>query len=224
MKPKLIAAGAMLLWAGMPTAAHRLDEYLQATMISVEKNYVRAQMYLTPGVAVFPAVLASPDTDADGTISGAEQQAYAQRVLRDLSLMVDGRSLSLRLLSVSFPATKEMEEGRGGIRVDWIADLPFRRPKQTLIFENHHQSRIAAYLVNCVLPRDPDIRITEQKRNYLQSLYKLDYMQADVRQELWSAWWSSASVQTCIAALLVLVPLTLIWRHRDLSRGSTPLH
>ena len=53
--------------------------------------------------------------------------------------------------------------------------LPRGGPNRRLIFENHHESRIAAYLVNCLVPRDPDIRITAQNRNYQQSFYQLDY-------------------------------------------------
>jgi hypothetical protein len=40
------------------TSAHRLDEYLQTTTFSVEKDRVQAQIRLTPGVTVLPLVLA----------------------------------------------------------------------------------------------------------------------------------------------------------------------
>jgi hypothetical protein len=40
---------------------------------------------------------------------------------------------------------------------------------------------MAAYLVNCLVPRDPDIRIVAQKRNPLQSFYELDYVQSRAR-------------------------------------------
>ena len=58
-------------------------EYLQATTISAEKDRVQAQIRLTPGVAVFPVVLARIDADAGGVISEAEQRAYSERVLDD---------------------------------------------------------------------------------------------------------------------------------------------
>ena len=35
---RMAAAGAILLSVGMPLSAHRLDEYLQATTLSVEKD------------------------------------------------------------------------------------------------------------------------------------------------------------------------------------------
>ena len=193
MKTRLAAAFVIVLSAGGPAAAHRLDEYLQAATISVEKDRVRAELRLTPGVAVFPIVLASIDTDADGVISEAEQRAYAERVLRDLSLAVDGERLVLRLVSLKFPGIDEMKQGLGEIPIEFDADLPRGGGERRLVFENHHQRRIAAYLVNCLVPRDPDIRITAQKRNYEQSFYQLEYQQAGIRTgPLSAAWWSGA--------------------------------
>jgi hypothetical protein len=181
MKARLAAACAILLSVGTSASAHRLDEYLQATTISVEKDHVQAQIRLTPGVAVFRKVLAKIDTDQDGVISEAEQRAYAERVLRDLSLTIDGDRLRLRLVSSKFGKIEAMREGRGEIQLEFNADLPRGGPRRRLIFENHHQRRIAAYLVNCLVPRDPDIRVTAQNRNYRQSYYRLDYAQAGVR-------------------------------------------
>ncbi|MEP7345689.1 MAG: hypothetical protein ABI877_10495, partial [Gemmatimonadaceae bacterium] len=91
------ATAAILLLGATPADAHRLDEYLQATTISVGKDRVRAQIRLTRGVAVFPGVLADIDTDADGVISYAERRAYAKQVFRDLSLAIDGTRLTLQL-------------------------------------------------------------------------------------------------------------------------------
>jgi hypothetical protein len=55
MKTRL-AAIAIVLTFGAPGFAHRLDEYLQATLISVEKSRVDASMRLVPGIAVSSAV------------------------------------------------------------------------------------------------------------------------------------------------------------------------
>src|SRR6266540_3182098 len=178
MKTRLFAAGVILLLVGAPASAHRLDEYLQATTISVEKDRVQALIRLTPGVAVFRKVLVNIDTNADGVISEAEQRAYAARVLRDLSLTIDGHAVQLRLVSSKFAKIEQMREGRGDIELEFDADVPRGGPKRRLIFENHHQRRIAAYLVNCLVPRDPDIQVTAQNRNYRQSFYQLDYVQA----------------------------------------------
>jgi len=43
---------------------------------------------------LFPTVFANIDADADGLISENEERAYAERVLRDLSLSIDGDRLT----------------------------------------------------------------------------------------------------------------------------------
>jgi hypothetical protein len=204
MRLSLAAAGAILLSAGTPSFAHRLDEYLQATMLRVEKDSVGAEMRLTPGVAVFPVVLASIDGDADGLISDAEQSAYAARVLRDLSLTIDGDPVRLRLVSSKFAKIEEMKEGLGEIQLEFRADLPPGGPNRRLVFKNHHQSGMAAYLVNSLVPRDQDIRFTAQNRNEDQSVYQLDYAQAAVPSNPLSfGWWSGDRLWTGAAALLL---------------------
>lgn len=219
MKTRLAAAGAILLLAGTPAAAHRLDEYLQATTISVEKDRVQAQIRLTPGVAVFPVVLTSIDTDADGVISEAEQRAYAERVVGDLSLTIDGDRLQLRLVSLKFAKIEEMKEGLGEIQLEFDADVSGGGPRRRLIFENRHQSPIAAYLVNCLVPRHPDIRITGQNRNYQQSFYQLDYVQSDVRSgPRTSASWSSLRGWLEAAAVLLFAGFVFVWRR---ARGAS---
>jgi hypothetical protein len=178
-------------------------------------------MRLTPGVAVFRAVFAKMDTDADGTLSEAEQRAYIERVLRDLSLTVDGERLPLRLVSWKFGTIEEMKAGRGDIELEISADVPRRSRSRRLIFENHHQSRIAAYLVNCLVPRDPDIQVTAQRRNYLQSRYELDYAQAGVRSGA-LPFAGRSGVQGALGAvsLLLLTPLAWRWRRRGVAGKS----
>jgi hypothetical protein len=179
-----LSAAAILLLAGTPAFAHRLDEYLQGTLISLEKKRVEAQITLTPGVSLLPILLKYIDTDGNGVISTIEQHAYADRILRDLSLKIDGQPLTPKLLSVEFPEVAEMKDGRGEIRIEFDAPLPDGGPNRKLIFENHHQSPFAAYQVNCLVPRDPDIRILAQNRNYSQSFYELDFVQAGARSNL----------------------------------------
>jgi hypothetical protein len=213
MKTGLAAACALLLAIGMPAAAHRLDEYLQAVTISVERDHVQAQMRLTPGVVVFHTVFASIDTDADGVLSEAEKRAYVERVLHDLSLTVDGDRLPLRLISWKFGSIEEMKAGRGDIQLEFRADVPRRSRSRRLIFENHHQSRIAAYLVNCLVPRDPDIQVTAQRRNYRQSRYELDYAQAGVRSGALS-FAGRSGVQGGLGAVFLLLCAPFAWRWR----------
>jgi hypothetical protein len=212
MTTRLIVA--IFALTGPLAFAHRLDEYLQGTIISVESNRLQAQMTLTPGVAVFPFVMSSIDSDGNGMLSEQEQRAYAARVLRDLSLAIDGNRLKIRLLAVHFPTVAEMKEGIGQIQLDFDANLPRGGRNRKLTFENHHLSRIAAYQVNCLVPRDPHIRIVAQNRNYTQSSYELEYEDAGVLSASPFTSWSGPLIWTSPIALLLFGRLTLLWRRR----------
>lgn len=191
MKARVAACAAMLVLGATPAAAHRLDAYLQATTIHVGKDRLQAHIRLLPGVAVFRTVVGAIDTNADGVLSGAEQRAYALVVLRDLSLAVDGQPLPLTLTTCKYASVSELQEGRGVIEIDFEATAPRGGPDRQLTFENHHQPRIGEYLVNALVPRDPDIHITGQSRNYKQSSFQLKYAQAGVgTRPASAAWWS----------------------------------
>jgi hypothetical protein len=212
---RLTVATAILLFLGASASAHRLDEYLQATIISVEKNRVQAAMRLIPGVAVSSFVLMSIDTNSDGVISQAEGRAYAERVLHDVSLKIDGHILRPRLISVKFPGVEEMKEGTGEIQIEFSADLSRSGANRRLIFENHHQSGIAAYLVNCLVPRDRDIRVVAQNRNERQSFYQLDYVQAGVSSNALLLGWRDERTCLGMAALLLFARFAFLWRKRS---------
>jgi hypothetical protein len=234
MKMRWVGVAAFfVLLAGISAFGHRLDEYLQATTISVEKDRVQAQIRLVPGVAVFPAVLASIDTNMDNVISEAEQRAYAERVLDDLSLSIDGDRLQPRLVSMKFPAMEEMKEGRGEIQIDFDAAVTKGGLNRKLIFENHHQTQIAAYLVNCLVPQDPGIQIIAQNRNYEQSYYQLDYVQSNLLSGRWSsAWWSGDFwsgafwsgfwAWPAAAAVLLIAGFAVMWRLASTNDAVAP--
>jgi HupE / UreJ protein len=192
VKTKLAAAIAIVPCLALPGFGHRLDEYLQATMISLEKDRVQISMRLVPGVAVFSTVLGSIDTNGDGLISEAEGRAYAQRIFRDLSLNLDGRALQPELISVDFPSMSEMKQGLGEIHVEFTALVTGGGNNRWLILQNHHQSGISAYLVNCLKPRGGDVRVLAQSRNQDQSIYELDYVEAGGGSDaLLLRWWSA---------------------------------
>ena len=96
MKTGMAFVAATLLFA-TPARAHWLDQYLQATTILVGKDRVHAQLRLTPGVAIFSRVIADIDANADGVLSADEQHAYAERVLRDITVRIDGADVPVFL-------------------------------------------------------------------------------------------------------------------------------
>src|SRR2546425_4619106 len=83
--------------------AHRLDEYLQATLVAIEPGEIRLQINLTPGVAVAEQVLGLIDRNHDCTISTNESAAYAELVKRDLVVRLDRRNVELKLAALHSP-------------------------------------------------------------------------------------------------------------------------
>ena len=229
MKLRLIATVVILLSLGGVASAHRLDEYLQATILSVEKDHVQASMRLIPGVAVSSAVITSIDSNRDGVISDAEQRAYAERVLGDLLMTVDGDHLRLKLVSAEFPALEQMREGLGEIHISFTAVLPRGGANRRLILENRHQIRNAAYLVNVVVPADHDISIVAQTRNEDQSFYQLDYVQASVvpadasSDQALLRWWTS--VQEWKSGWMGVASFAIVFRlgMRHIAEGTDHL-
>src|SRR5690242_14615193 len=107
-----------------PAAAHRLDEYLQATRIAVAMDRVDVEIDLTAGTAMATEVFGWIDTNRNGEISAAEGEVYAREVLRDVALKIDGSPVELRLLQSSFPELREMSQGVGMIRLRASAQVP----------------------------------------------------------------------------------------------------
>src|SRR4051812_43038143 len=83
--------------------AHRLDEYLQAALVTVSSGRVVVSMRLIPGVAVSDQVIAAIDTNHDGLFSPAEQRAYARHIAEGLVLTSDSNPLQPQIVSQSFP-------------------------------------------------------------------------------------------------------------------------
>lgn len=178
MRLRPAAACAIAVLIAAPASAHRLDEYLQAAKIVVERGRILIEMRLAPGLDVLPVVVGAIDRDRDGSLSPAEREAYAQRVLHEVTLSVDGAALPLRLRAALFPDAELLQAGRGEIELRAEADVPGSRRSRTLTFVNRHQPAVSVYLANAVVPRDAGITLVSQERNYTQSFYRLDYAEA----------------------------------------------
>ncbi len=176
MMSRIAAALLVLPWLG-GADAHNLDEYVQAAVVGMEPDRIEVSLRLVPGVAVFPELLEAMDLDSDGILSPAERQLYVERLRKDLVLRLDGRALSLQPAGISFPTLEQMRAGLGEIRIRWVAPIPPGAARRQLVLENHHQPRISAYLMNCLVPDDPRIEVVAQRRNPSQSHYEVDYRQ-----------------------------------------------
>ncbi len=152
-------------------SAHRLDEYLQATLIGMTPNGTDVEINLTPGVAMLPLLMAVIDRDRDGHISAEEQQAYVNRVASEVELRVDGAPAQLSLIESEFPALQAMRDGLGTIRMK----LRTRRSGHELRFENRHLPQVSVYLVNCLTSPLDHLVVNRQQRDEAQKSIDVEY-------------------------------------------------
>jgi hypothetical protein len=201
-----MAAGLTAL-ATAPVSAHRLDEYLQAARIAIDPGRVRIELDLTPGMAVAPAIVAGIDRDRNGSVAADEGQAYAERVLREIQLEVDGRPLSLQLTSRSFPAIPAMLGGEGTIQIQLTAAVPtLAAGAHRVLYRNAHRPDIGVYLANALVPASTRVMVLSQTRDRDQRELVIDYeLTGDAENR--PPWWGLAAV----AAATVLAAAAL-WR------------
>jgi hypothetical protein len=158
-------------------SGHRLDEYLQAARLAIDPGRVHLELDLTPGIALAEAVLADIDRNHDGSLSQEEQRAYGGRVLRALTLEVDGTPVRAQLGASSFPDVRAMRRGEGTIRLQSAATLPrLSRGPHQLLFRNRHHPVRSVYLANALVPESDRIAVTAQRRNGDQSELIIDYV------------------------------------------------
>jgi hypothetical protein len=189
------------------TAAHRLDEYLQATLIGVTRDGIDVEIQLTPGVAILPVWMAVIDQDGDGRISREEEQAYVRRVAREVELRVDGVRAPLSLIESKFPTMEAMREGLGTISLK----LRAARSGHEVRFENRHLPQISVYLVNCLAAPSDGLLVSRQKRDEAQKSIEFEYsFGADAASGPRAAWIAAAIGML----LLVRMAILLYWRIR----------
>jgi hypothetical protein len=167
---RVLAAFLLLL-----PMAHRLDEYLQASRLSLALDRIVLRIDLTPGVEVAPLIFATINTNRDGEISEGEGKAYANQLLKEIVLDVDGRRQPLTVVSSQFPSFREMSSGLGVIRIEAQTAWTGTPGRHSLVYENKHKPDLGVYLVNALVPANPKIAITAQNRDPLQREFRLAF-------------------------------------------------
>ena len=150
--------------------AHRLDEYLQATLVAIEPSGFRLQINLTPGVTVADQVLALIDRDRNGAITTNEAAAYAELLKRDLNVRLDARNVELKLTASNFPEPTEFRTGLGILKMEFsVTPGVFAAGPHKLILENRHLPTLSVYRFNAAQPESASVQIVGQQRNENQS-------------------------------------------------------
>jgi hypothetical protein len=185
---KLLISGVVVsAWLASISAAgaHRVDEYLQATRLSVDITHVDLEIDLTAGIALASEVFGSIDTDRDGEISSAEGETYARQVLGAVVLSVDGRPAPISLVDARFPQFREMSLGVGTIRLRASAKIPATTGHHQISFRNMHRPDASVYLVNALVPANPRIQLGDPRRDRVQQGLTLDYTVAADPPPVW---------------------------------------
>jgi hypothetical protein len=166
--------------ASADVAAHRVDEYLQAARISVDRDRVQVTLDLTPGLDIAPRVVADIDRNRDGSVDTGEGTTYAARVQRDLRLEVDGRPVMLGQLRQQYPSVAAMLNGEGTIELRWTSILPALAPgEHRLSYRNLHRPDISAYLANALVPTSDVVTVVAQHRDIDQRELVIEYRLRD---------------------------------------------
>jgi hypothetical protein len=170
-------AVATLVLLALPSAAraHRLDEYLQATLVAIEPGRIELSIHLTPGIEVADGVLERIDFNRDGQISDSETATYAELLRRDLTLRLDAGGLELETVAAVLPTPTELRTGEGTIELTFAAAAPVAPGSHVLVLENRHQPRIGVYLFNAARPASRAIAISRQRRNADQSVGEIEF-------------------------------------------------
>ena len=145
--------GAAVLLALIPGAApaHPVDEVIQGAYLTIAPGEVRLELDVNPGAEVAPLVLPLLDPDADGAVNEAEARAYAERVLADSTLALDGEPAAWTLVAVEVPETGLLVEGAGMIRIEATAPRPDREGAHVLAYETRHEPAQSLWMANVFL-------------------------------------------------------------------------
>ena len=157
-------------------SGHRLDEYLQASRVTLDHDRITLEIDLTPGASVAWTAVGLLDLDADGTISPAEAGAYGRRVLGDLVVMLDRHTVEMNLTRAEVPSIGEMREGLGTIRLTAVGQIPsLAAGRRQLLLRNAHEPMLSVYLANAMMPGDEGVAVVRQSRDFRQQELRVDY-------------------------------------------------
>lgn len=103
------------LAAGSMAHPHmRADQ--QAHIILGRKKTV-VIFYIAPSVRDGQHIFGHADRNGDGILNRLEQSAFANPLLKQSSVTIDGKMVALKLTNVAFPDKRRMVAGRGIVKV-----------------------------------------------------------------------------------------------------------
>jgi hypothetical protein len=94
-----------------------------------------------------------------------------------LAVEIDERPLTLGLVSWRSPELSALRRGEGTLRLQLRAILPnVTAGAHQLFFRNGHLGGHSAYLANALVPEDPRVAVTAQRRDRDQRELTIEYV------------------------------------------------
>jgi ABC-type nickel/cobalt efflux system permease component RcnA len=167
--------GLMLVLPSV-TWAHPLDQYILASYLTVAPEQIVVELDMTPGVLVAPQLLPVIDTNNDQQISEAESRAYADLVLKEVELKVDGQPQQLTFSKIEMPDLLNFQAGYGTMRLYAKVNLTQGLTgTHQLYYKNNYQPANPAYQVNTFVDESIPVTIGPQNRDAIQQSMTMDY-------------------------------------------------
>lgn len=108
---KNIALATVLAVLPLLGFAHPHTSVDQQAALTVGHNGLSVQITILPSHAEGPAIFAALDGDGDGALSEVEMRAFAEDLLSDTALSVDGDTRALALVEVTLVSRTGIEAG-----------------------------------------------------------------------------------------------------------------
>lgn len=161
-----IPCALLTLFAGA-ASAHPMDEVVQSAYLTLMPSAVFLELELTPGPEVASALLGSLDPNADRRITNEEAHAYAQRVLQDSKLTIDGAAVEWALQEVVVPFYENIELASDIVRIYAISNRFDRAGSHTLGYNNQYRPAKSQCIANIFMQHGLGWRhhVTRQSRS-----------------------------------------------------------
>lgn len=159
----------------MAAQAHSLDQYLQASYVTLTPTTIELEVDLTPGVLVAAEAIASLDLDGDGVIDDAEASTYAAAIIDGIDLRVDDAPIELVVDGIQVPSMLVLQAGSGTIVVSARGTLPDDlEGTHRVTLENRNTATGITYQANAFVARGADITLGPQERSSDQQRLAVD--------------------------------------------------
>lgn len=167
-----------------PAGAHPLDEYIQATYVTVSPGTATVELKLSPGVLVVPSVLTRLDPDGDQQIADTDARAYADDLLRQVTLRVDGTALPLTINDLQVPTYQLTQAGYGTLVVRALAALPAAADGSSheLTVRNANTADNPRFQINAFVSDHTAVTLGPQQRDSEQRQLEVTFTLGDSSQ------------------------------------------